>query len=343
MRRLDPWLLAGAHLRGLLFVLLAACTPSVTSSAPPVGAPAASAGPSAARPDPPTPPTGLAWRRLGDVPTARSEVAAAALRDAIFVVGGFGGGRSVEFYGTDHGAGWGSKREYPLEVDHAMAAATAGDAGSLYVFGGNVAGQPTARGFRFDGNSWTERASMPLPRAQAAAVVAGDKVYVVGGVTTGSRLIADTFEYDTAQDRWRTLAAIPTPRDHLAAALLDGRVCAVGGRRLSLDQNLAAFECYDPRADRWDRLPDAPTARGGAGAAVVGTQLFFIGGEQPSGTFAQVEIYDATTGIWSRGPDLPTPRHGLAVVAVGRNVYALTGGPTPGGSQTAVCEALIVP
>jgi N-acetylneuraminic acid mutarotase len=328
-------------LRALAAVILAlaSCSPSVTPSAPPVGAATASA----ARPGTPAPPAGLAWRRLGDVPTARSEVAAAALGDAIFVVGGFGGGRSVEFYGTDHRAGWGSKPGYPLEVDHAMAAATAGDTGSLYVFGGNVAGQPTARGYRFDGNTWTERASMPLPRAQAAAVVAGDKIYVVGGVTTGSRLIADTFEYDTTADRWRAVAAIPTPRDHLAAALLDGRVCAVGGRRLSLDQNLAALECYDPRADRWDRLPDAPTARGGVGAAVVGTQLFFIGGEQPSGTFAQVEIYDATTGSWSRGPDLPTPRHGLAVVAIGRNVYALTGGPTPGGSQTAVCEALMVP
>ncbi|MDP9245752.1 MAG: galactose oxidase [Chloroflexota bacterium] len=288
--------------------------------------------------------TATDWRRIGDIPTARSEVATAVLRDAIFVVGGFGGGRIVEAYATDRTAGWaGPKREYPLEVDHAMAAATLGDTGSLFVLGGNVQGQPTARVFRFDGDQWTERAAMPLPRSQAAAVVAGGRIYVVGGITSGSRLLPETFEYDPAADRWRTLAAIPTPRDHLAAAVLDGRVCAIGGRRLSLDANLAAFECYDVPSDRWDRLPDAPTARGGIGAATVGRRLIVIGGEQPSGTFKLVEIYDAASNTWSRGPDLPTPRHGLGVVALGSTVYALTGGPTPGGSQVAVCEALTVP
>jgi len=76
---------------------------------------------------------------------------------------------------------------------------------------------------------------------------------------------------------------------------------------------------------------------------VVGRRLFFIGGEQPSGTFKEVEIYDAATRTWSRGPDLPTPRHGIGVAAVGSTVYVLSGGPTPGGSQTPVCEALTVP
>jgi hypothetical protein len=46
------------------------------------------------------------------------------------------------------------------------------------------------------------------------------------------------------------------------------------------------------------------------------------------------------TGVWRRLPDLPTPRHGLAVISDGISVYAMTGGPTPGGSQTPVCEAL---
>lgn len=324
-------------------VLFVACTSDVTPSVPstPAGQSAVS-GASTVTPAPPAQ-AGLAWRRLANIPTARSEVAAAALRDSIFVVGGFGGGRTVEVYRTDRSAGWGTKRDYPLELDHATAAATSGDTNSLYVFGGNVAGQPTARTFRFDDDAWTEVAPMPLPRAQSAAVAVGTKIYIVGGVTTGPRLLPDTFEYETTTDRWRTLAPIPTPRDHLAAALLEGRVCAVGGRRLSLDQNLAAFECYEPGTDRWERLPDAPTARGGVGAAVVGRRLFFIGGEQPSGTFKEVEIYDAATSTWARGPDLPTPRHGIGVVSVGPSVYVLSGGPTPGGSQTAVSEALTVP
>jgi len=119
-------------------------------------------------------------------------------------------------------------------------------------------------------------------------------------------------------------------------------VCAVGGRKLSLLQNLAVFECYDPAADAWRSMPDAPTARGGLGAATIGSRMFVAGGEQPLGTFKEVDIFDSATGKWTRGPDLPTSRHGLGVLSVGSTLYVMSGGPTPGSSQIAVCEALDV-
>ena len=105
-------------------------------------------------------------------------------------------------------------------------------------------------------------------------------------------------------------------------------------------------------------MPDAPTARGGVGAATLDRRIYFIGGEQPSGTFREVEIFDLGTRAWTRGPDLPTPRHGLGVVIVpatkgldaARNLITtparllvLAGGPTPGASQTPVCEAMDLP
>jgi hypothetical protein len=89
-------------------------------------------------------------------------------------------------------------------------------------------------------------------------------------------------------------------------------------------------------------MPNAPTARGGLGAANIGGRLFVAGGEQPLGTLKEVDIFDSATGRWMRGPDLPTQRHGVGVVAVGSTLYVMSGGPTPGGSQTVVCEALDV-
>jgi non-specific serine/threonine protein kinase len=280
-----------------------------------------------------------AWRRVADITTPRSEVAAAVLRGVVYVVGGFGGANVAETYTPDR---WSAIANYPIAVDHAMAAGveTAGTPG-LYVFGGNVNGVPVARSFRFFGEGWHEIAPMPTPRAQGAAVAISGRIFVVGGAQ-GDRLIGSTYAYDTATDRWTIVAPIPTPRDHLAAAALDGRVCAVGGRRLSLLQNLSAFECYDPVADAWETMPDAPRARGGVGAATIGGRLFITGGEQPVGTFKEVDIFDSAAGTWSRGPDLPTARHGIGVIAVGSTLYVMSGGPTPGGSQTAVCEALDV-
>jgi hypothetical protein len=279
-----------------------------------------------------------AWRRVADITTPRSEVAAAVFRGVVYVVGGFGGGNVAETYVADR---WSAAPHYPITVDHAMAAGvdTAGTPG-LYVFGGNVNGVSVARSFRFFGDQgWREIAPMPAPRSQAAAVAIGSRIYVVGGAQ-GDRLVSPTYVYDTATDRWTTAASIPTPRDHLAAAAIDGRVCAVGGRKLSLLQNLAAFECYDPAADAWQSMPDAPTARGGLGAATIASRMFVAGGEQPLGTFKELDIFDSAAGKWSRGPDLPTSRHGLGVMSVGGTLYVMSGGPTPGGSQTAVCEAL---
>jgi hypothetical protein len=281
-----------------------------------------------------------AWRHIAGITTPRSEVAAAVFRGVVYLVGGFGGGSVVETYVADR---WSPAPGYPIPVDHAMAAGldTAGTPG-LYVFGGNVNGVAVARSFRFLGDQgWREIAPMPAPRSQGAAVAIGPRVYIVGGAQN-DRLVSPTYVYDTAADRWTTAAALPTPRDHLAAAALDGRVCAVGGRKLSLLQNLAAFECYDPSTDAWRSMPDAPTARGGLGAATVGGRMLVAGGEQPVGTFKEVDIFDSATGKWTRGLDLPTPRHGLGVVAVGSTVYVMSGGPTPGTSQTAVCEALDV-
>ena len=305
-------------------------------------------------------PATAGWKRVADIPTPRSEVAASEGHQSwtFFVIGGFGGLDRVEEYDDSTGR-WQRMPDLPVRVDHPMAATVRGLQSNapqgLFVFGG-YSGSASARSFRFDltTDRWEEIAPMPAPRAAAAAVAVGDRIFIVGGAD-GGRLIAPTYEYNVSTQRWRTVAAIPTPRDHLAAVALDGNVCAVGGRRLSMSLNLATFECYDPRADAWTRLPDAPTARGGVGAAVYDRRVYFVGGEQPSGTFRDVEIYDARTNTWRRGPDLPTARHGIAVVAssgskavdASRNLVTtpprllvLTGGPTPGGSQTAICEAL---
>jgi len=312
----------------------------VIACAPPQPAPAARSGPASPAPTVAATPsiTALAWRRIADLPTPRSEIAAAVLRGVIYVVGGLGGGNLVETYANER---WSAGPRYPLTVDHAMAAAVDTQAGGgIYVFGGNTNGVATARSFRLIGDrGWREVAAMPAPRAQGAAVAIGEKIYVVGGAAT-DRLVSPTYVYDSAADRWTTAAPIPTPRDHLGAAALGGRVCAVGGRRLSLLQNLGAFECYDPSTDGWTAMADAPTARGGIGAAVAGGRLIVAGGEQPAGTFREVEVFDPATGRWSRLPDLVNPRHGLGVVAVGSTLFVIGGGPVPGASQTAVCEAL---
>ena len=330
-------------LTAIAIAVLGACSTSsqtFTNVPPPVSV-TSSAAPTAQTALAGTTSTAPVWSRLPDIPTPRSEVGAAAIDNTILVIGGSGGPRTVERYDIA-ARSWRREPDLPVAVDRPMAAAvTTGSRAGVYVMGGYSNGPPITRAFHLarGASAWREIAAMPDARAAAAAVAIAERIYVVGGATAQGLALA-TLEYETAADRWTEKAVIPTRRDHLAAAALDGRACAVGGRELSLTRNLAALECYDPARDTWERMPAAPTARGGVGAAVVGTRLIFVGGERPEGTFKEVEIFDSASKSWTKGPDLPTPRHGIGVVAVGDTVYVLSGGPTPGGSQTAVCEAL---
>src|SRR5919201_6593185 len=147
--------------RGVLLALaLVSCTVTIPPPANSASAPASSGA--------------VTWRRIADIPTPRSEVAAAVFRGVAYVVGGFGGGNVVETFAADR---WSRAASYPITVDHPMAAAldSEGTPG-LYVFGGNVGGVSTARAFRFFGaEGWREIAPMPAPRSQGAAVAIGAK------------------------------------------------------------------------------------------------------------------------------------------------------------------------
>jgi non-specific serine/threonine protein kinase len=186
---------------------------------------------------------------------------------------------------------------------------------------------------------------MPEGRAAAAAAVAGDTLYVVGGIADsplGRGLARRALALDLRTGRWRTIPG-PTPREHLAAASAGGRVYALAGRLAGLDTNRGDLEVYDATARRWRRLPPLPDPRGGTGAAALGGRIVSIGGEAPGGTQGKVYAYRIAERRWFRLPDLPTPRHGLGVVALNDRIYAFAGGPEPGLFVSGANESLRLP
>ena len=196
--------------------------------------------------------TGAGWTVGAAMPTARSELAAAALDGRIYVAGGlaqFGATRAFEIY--DPAADrWEKLAPLPGPLHHFGMAALGG---RIYVSGGygGISFTPDkAAVWAYDpaADRWTRRADLPAPRAAHAMAALGDRLYVVGGV--GPRP-AELLVYDPAADRWAVVPApLPTPREHLAAVALDGRLYVVGGRRR--DQgNLAVLEVFDSQRQAW--------------------------------------------------------------------------------------------
>jgi N-acetylneuraminic acid mutarotase len=297
------------------------------------------------------------WRTAVPAPTKRTEVAAAALNDKIYVVGGFeepGLGNilnfaitpSLEEYdpSTDR---WTSRASMPVGLHHAGIGVSGG---KLYVIGGyKQAGlsvwQPVATVYAYDPatNAWAERAPMPTPRGALSVSEHDGRLYAIGGYDREANNAAVEV-YDPERNAWAERAPLPTPRDHLATATVSGKVYAIGGR-LNGDyrRNLSVVEVYDPATDRWSRAADLPTARSGITASVVGGRVYVFGGEEGEGTFRENEAFDPARDAWQAMAPMPTGRHGLGSAVVLEHIYVLSGGPTPGGSFSNLNEVFTPP
>ena len=124
--------------------------------------PASSTAPTTAAPAAGDP----AWRALAAVPSERTEVAAAAVGDRIWVLGGYGPDgatlATAEVYDTGADS-WTRGPDLPVAVNHAMAATLDG---VLYIAGGNDGDGPSTQLARLDSERW--RTLAPLPRARPA-------------------------------------------------------------------------------------------------------------------------------------------------------------------------------
>ena len=297
------------------------------------------------------------WMTGAPAPTARTEVAVAALDGLVYVVGGFeqlsswrslqsSASTKVEVYDPATNR-WSSRPDLPMGLHHAGAAVLDG---ALYVVGGftvsdDTLWNPSNRVFRFNpaDETWTERAPLPTARGGLAVTTLQGKLYAVSGYD-GQRNPAAVEVYDPARDQWTAAAPLPTPRDHLAAVSLGETLYAIGGRvRLDYRENLSTVEAYQAESNQWIPKADMPTPRSGIAAGVLNGWAYVFGGESGEGTFDQNERYNARLNRWQTMAPMPTARHGLGAAAVAGHIYVLSGGPRPGGSYSRLNEIFIPP
>jgi N-acetylneuraminic acid mutarotase len=271
------------------------------------------------------------WSRGPEMPGGRSEIAAAALGDRIYVGGGLGltgASRAFEAYDLASDS-WQSLARLPKPMHH-FALTALGE--RLYLSGGyegNNLNRATDSLWIYDPatDDWSSGPAMPDARAAHAAVALDGKLYVVGGAGVGSTFV---WVFDPGEQAWESLPAmLPTAREHLAAVALEGRIYVIGGR-WSGAGNLGTLEVFDPATGRWSEGQPMPTPRGGLTAAALGGRIHVTGGEAfgsgPSCTFAQHEVYDPADGSWTSLEPLPTPRHGLASATAGGRWHVIGGG-----------------
>jgi N-acetylneuraminic acid mutarotase len=138
---------------------------------------------------------------------------------------------------------------------------------------------------------WAALPDLPAGRSSHEAVVAGDKLYVVGGWdmrgAKGTTWHGTALVLDLAKpDRWQSIEQ-PFRRRALGAAAAGGKVCVIGG--LEEEGATCQVDIYDPKTGKWSRGPEFPGGSGNGlspAACAIGEALYASG---PDGKVHRLE------------------------------------------------------
>jgi N-acetylneuraminic acid mutarotase len=218
----------------------------------------------------------------------------------------------------------------PLRRHHYAVAAAAG---KLFVIGGCTGddeGAPheaVAKVHAFDLGTgvWRESAPMPMPRRNAAAVILGDDVYVLGG-NDGSGSAHPILMFDPVNEKWTAKSSTSRTRSCLGAGIAHGKIymlgLATGDPRGTSDHRL---EEYDPEADTLVARAPLTPSRGGYAVAALDDLIYVLAGRDEQGHRADLDRYDPLTDSWEKLPDLPVARSWPGAVAFDGGLWILGG------------------
>ena len=169
--------------------------------------------------------------------------------------------------------------------------------GRLYVFGGWDGAAYVAGAYEYDPSrdAWTERTPMPTARGFAGAVVAGGRIYVVGGTNDGAAGLAVNEEYAPSREgtgaAWASRAAMPEGRWGMGVASLADIAYVSGGA--GSETPLAPIK-YLPLRDVWEPFDEAPVAQWSRLVVVpLDTRLLAVGGRTETALASEPYAYQA--------------------------------------------------
>ncbi len=280
-------------------------------------------------------------------PTARHEAALIAYKDKLYLIGGRRI-NPVDVYDPATNI-WTQKGPTPIELHH-FQAVVYGDA--IYIMGAMTGGWPNEKPLdriliyypeedRFEYGPEIPEARR---RGGAGAILHGNKIYMVGGITNGHQngYVPWLDEFDPATAQWRVLPDAPQARDHFQAAIYNDKLYAFAGRRseyakkLSFEQTTSIGDVFDLSSETWqemDNIRAIPTQRAGNMALSWNGHIIIGGGESGSQQIAhnEVEAYNIATQKWHAWPSLNRGRHGSGFAVIGDYVYTASGTGNRGG------------
>ncbi|MEM6805812.1 MAG: PKD domain-containing protein, partial [Bacteroidota bacterium] len=188
----------------------------------------------------------------------------------------------------------------------------------------------------FGAGNWIEWSDCPEKRVENGYVQAGDKFYLIGGLTIGGNFTNQLkmMAHDPLTDSWSYLGDMPYRFHHLQAVELDGLIYVVSSWIAPNPNNTSndSIYIYDPLVDTWVSGREIPFSRKrGSAATVVHNGKIYVAGGNEGGHGVQgdvknyFDVYDPRIGSFDSLPDLPHARDHVYGTIWGDKLYMAAG------------------
>lgn len=241
------------------------------------------------------------WKRIADMPTARTSPEMAVVDGKIYVMGGYSG------------------------IDRKLV---------------NIKPSTVVEVYNPRTDTWSRKQDTSLPRFQFGIGTVDGKIYAIGGYLhpwdrkPGAPGRIDLVEvYDPATDMWIKRAKMPTQRDGFGVGVVNNRIYAIGGSGWPQfgpgGPFLTTIEEYNPKINRWQKGGDMPNLRISFSTVSLGGIIYLIGGfvwqnARPE-YLSTVDAYAPETEMWSDIPAMPMPISPFGAAAIKGKIYVFGG------------------
>lgn len=236
------------------------------------------------------------WQSHVQMDVARFSLAAAAVNDRLYAIGGVDGACPTPGPGCPFS---------PLNT--------------VEVF------NPLVTAFAEFDQAWTPREGMSIPRGGLVAAAVNGTIYAIGGYTNGGAAVASAEGFDPAANHWTPRAPMSSARSNMAAAVIGDTIYVVGGTDGTGADALIPrkVEAYNTSTNSWSTRTPMATARTSPTAAAVNGTLYVIGGDG----VGSVEAYNPNTDTWTSRASMPGGGGSFRTVALNGLIYAVGGSP----------------
>jgi N-acetylneuraminic acid mutarotase len=222
------------------------------------------------------------WTKLANIPDPSTNLALAAVNGKIYAIGGDRFKNTNREYNPKTDS-WRILEPMPTARQHI-------DCGvyenTIFISGGLTSWKNiSTKNEAYDvlSNTWSEKASIPSLRNNAAVATLDSLIYVIGGAGTKENIwayILTVETYNVNSDSWMQKNDLPLLLSRPGVTVVNNEIIILGGHSIidGKDDTSKKVFIYDAKSDKWTETSPLPIKNVFFSCTSIGNKIYVVGG-----------------------------------------------------------------